>query len=113
MIATFIVCMIAILALCGSLLKFVLDESIDPDFFAVVIEATVPEHILESYTTQIGHHDSDAGLAGGGGQYSNWAVITVYLIPAGRRDETSEPIMQAVRDKIKVIKEKSGFHSIT
>ena len=130
----FVLGMIGTIVLCGSLLKFVLDENMDPDFFAVIIEApqgtsldstarmlpelekmienTVPEKILESYTTQVGHHDSDAGLAGGGGQYTNWAVITVYMIPAGRRDETSEPIMDAVREKLKVIKEKSGFQRL-
>lgn len=94
-------------------LKFILFPQYDPDIYNVVIEAprgmplyetekkvaeveaildeVVPQDIMDSYVTRIGHHDTDV-YGGSSGQYSNWALITIYLKPADERAEPSEDL---------------------
>lgn len=108
-------------------MRFMLDEDIDQDFFAVVVEAprgtslektlsklppieklvsdTVPADVLKSYTSQVGHHDTDFfGVSQG--QHSNWAIINVFLIPASEREITSEKIIEDLMPKVALLKKR-------
>lgn len=103
-------------------LKFVLVEIRDYDYFNVIIEAplgtslstttdmvmeieklieeTVPPEILNTYTTQVGHHNTDL-TSGGGGKYSNWALILVTLVPSRDRKITCEEVMESLKKSFK------------
>ena len=117
----------------GLFLEFMLDEDIDPDFFSVVIETpsgtslartaymvkdveeivsvTVPDKAMKSFTTGIGHHNTIT-IGSEGGQYSNWAMISVYLEPAEQRDITSEEIIARLRPKLAALKKQKGFERL-
>jgi len=112
-------------------LKFVLFPQENPDVFNVIIEAPqgtslskteqkireiekivdeiVPDEMMQSYITRVGHHDTDV-YGGSAGQYTNWALITVYLLPAEDRDEASEPVIENIRKRLRTL---SGFVRLT
>jgi multidrug efflux pump subunit AcrB len=126
----YILSLALILGLSAAFLKFMLNEERDPDFFAVVIEApkgtslertgdmvvhvekviqeSIPEETLKSFTTQVGHHDLNI-MGSTAGQYTNWALITVYLIPAAQRTVTSEEIQARISSRLEDVKKKHGF----
>ena len=121
-ITGYILLFIAVLLLSVFTMKFVLIDVKDYDYFNIIIEApqgtslsktsdmvteierivekSVPADVLSSYTTQIGHHDTEL-LTGGGGKYTNWALIMVALIPAQDRKIKCEDIMANLNKKFK------------
>ena len=121
-ITGYIFVFIVVLLISVFTMKFVLLDVKDFDYFNVIIEApqgtslsktsemvtkieravekTVPEKVLNAYTTQIGHHDTEL-LTGGGGKYSNWALIMVALIPAKNRKIKCEEIMDKLKEVFK------------
>ncbi len=119
------------LALCLYIfgMKFVLFPYTDIDMFYVVAEldegtsiegttekimpvenliAKIPRTEMVNFTTRIGHHDMDV-YGESAGLRENWALIQVFLKPAGERERTSETIMAELDTKIKPIK---GFRKL-
>lgn len=114
----------------GMWLKFVLFPNVDPDIFNVIIETPkgmplymtaekvgeietileeiVPEDAMQSYVTRIGHHDTDV-YGGTAGNYSNYALITVYLRPAEERSVRAERLIEMVDERIEGV---SGFDKL-
>lgn len=124
---------VAVIALSKWKLDFILNQDRDSDFFNITIEAkqgtslaktkdlvpiieklveeNVPQDILKSFSTNVGHHDSIVGI--NTGQYSNWAVVTVYLIPAEQRKLETEELIKKLEPKVKELKEKHGFQRLS
>ena len=124
---------VVVVGISASFLKFMLNTDRDSDFFTVTIEAkqgtslgrteelvplvekvvmeNVPKEVFKSLSTNVGHHDSITGI--NTGQYSNWAVITVYLIPADKRKIESEEIIAGLEQKLKLLPEKYEFHRLS
>jgi len=118
----------------GLFLKSMLNQDIDPDVFFIVAEApqgtslsrtnnmlsdvekliyrNVPKNVMKSYVTYVGHHDMNL-IGATSGQYSNWGLIAVYLIPAADRDITSESIIDDLKPKINKLKKESNFHRLS
>jgi multidrug efflux pump subunit AcrB len=132
-IAGYVGLLAVVFTLAGFGLNFVLDEATDEDVFSVLVEApqgtslaktaeliksveklvhsTVPTEALMSYTTQIGHHDNSmAGISSG--HYSNWGLITVYMIPAEQREIKQEEVISLLRDKGKTLMEAQGLQRL-
>ena len=129
-LAGYAVLFFVIMIISSVFLKFMLDQDIDQDFFAIVAETpqgtsiertydllpdvekylfdSVPSEALKSITTQVGHHDVNLYTMGGG-QYSNWAIITIYLIPAANRNIASESIIESLKPGIARLKTSGGF----
>lgn len=123
---SFFILLIATTIAGGFWLKLILFPQNNPDVFNILIEApngttltntekkveevekaveeVIPPEFRQSYIARIGHHDVDP-YGGSAGRYSNWAMITVYLVPADeRKGFPSEPMMdelQARLDKLK------------
>ncbi|MCP4137404.1 MAG: efflux RND transporter permease subunit, partial [bacterium] len=132
-LAGYLLLLLTVLIFSYNFMRFMLDEDIDPDFFGIIIETpqgtslartakmtgdiekevskTIPKNALQSFTSHVGHHDV-ALMGTGGGQYSNWAVIKVFLIPAAHRSITSEKIMDMLKPKLKILKKEKGFHRL-
>jgi multidrug efflux pump subunit AcrB len=128
----FIGSFILLLSFSVSVLKFVLNTEKDSDFFTVTVEAPrgtslrqtasmvaevenelmekIPKNIFKSISTTVGHHDSPFG--GSMGQYSNWAMITVYLIPAQDRNIESEVLIEQLKPVVDKLKVDLGFDKL-
>jgi len=111
-------------------MRFMLDEDIDQDFFAIVIEAprgtslektssklppiekliesSIPAEVMKSYTAHVGNHDINF-FGASAGQHSNWAIINVFLIPASEREITSEKIIEDLKAPIADLKKQHAF----
>ncbi len=131
--AGFALILVILIGVSSQFIRFMLDEDIDIDFFAVVIETpqgtslektrdavpsveklvldTVPDEALRSITTEVGHHNVN-DLAATAGQYSNWAVTKVYLKTAAKRDITSEEIMADLAEKLPDLKKEMGLRRL-
>lgn len=63
------------------------------------IIAEIPDSEKVSFTTRIGHHDTNA-YGASAGLHDNWALIAVYLRPASERQMTTEVIMTDLEKKL-------------
>jgi multidrug efflux pump subunit AcrB len=112
-------------------LQFMLNQDLDPDFFAIrieaphgtsldrtadmirpieeVVEELVPAEALASYATQVGHQDLGTIGSGGRGRHSHWGVISVYLVPAAEREANVYDIMDTIQTRLDEIREGAGF----
>ncbi len=129
--AAFIIFLVFIFSVSAVFMRFMLEEDIDPDYFSVIIEAprgtpllrtgtmvadietsiydTVPRKAMRGLSTQVGHHNRGRSLGAVEGQYSNFAIITVYLAPASERDISSETIMASLRTRLDRIRKEKKF----
>lgn len=129
----YLLAFLVIVSISVKFMRFMLDENINPDLFAVVIETpqgsslqhtkdrvvpiekivakTVPANVLQSYTTQVGHHDTSM-MGAVPGEYSNWAMIFVYLVPAEKRDITSEKLMVLLKEKLQGLKDSGNYQRL-
>ncbi|MFW6250020.1 MAG: efflux RND transporter permease subunit [Alkalispirochaetaceae bacterium] len=127
----FVLLLLGVGLLSLSNLQFMLNQDLDPDFFAIRIEAPqgtslqrtsdmvrpieemvqemVPEEALSSFTTQVGHQDLGTLGSGGRGRHSHWAVISVYLVPAAQREANVYDIMDAIQAEMDSVREELGF----
>jgi multidrug efflux pump subunit AcrB len=127
----FVVLLLGVGLLSLSNLQFMLNQDLDPDFFAIRIEAPhgtslqrtsdmvrpieemvqqmVPQEALSSFTTQVGHQDLGTLGSGGRGRHSHWAVISVYLVPAAQRETNVYDIMDAIQGEMDSVREELGF----
>ncbi len=132
-LAGYMVLLLVITGISFGFMRFMLDEDIDQDFFAIIVETqqgtslpktmsklppieelvskNIPSDILKSYTTHIGHHDTDF-FGASQGQHSNWAIINIFLIPASERKITSEKIISKLNPKIKKLKKELKFQRL-
>ncbi|MCB1177480.1 MAG: efflux RND transporter permease subunit, partial [Leptospiraceae bacterium] len=128
----FIIGFISLMSLSIASLDFTLNTEKDSDFFTVTIEAPtgyslektseltskiekelfnkIPKEVFKSMSSTIGHHDSP--FAGSMGQYSYWAMITIYLIPAQERDLETENLIEELKPPMKELKEKLGLEKL-
>lgn len=133
-ICAFLLLLAVIFSFSFVFMKFKLDEDIDPDYFAVILESprgsslsktssmisdvedilyrTVPKETLKSFSTQIGHHNISTNYIADSGLHSNFALITVYLLPSSERKITSETIMDRIKPLIKKMKDSKGFERL-
>ncbi len=113
------------------ILDFKLEEDINPDYFAIVVDAPkgtpllktaemvkpieqlllkiVPKITLKSYKTIVGNQNKSTDYLANGKHGSNYAIISVYLHPAEKRDITSEEIMQKLKPGLLKIKNQTGL----
>jgi len=63
----------------------------------------IPRTAMVNYTASIGHHDRDVYGASHGLRH-NWALVTIFLKPAGEREMTSEELMKNLEVKLKDLK---------
>lgn len=133
-LGAFLGLMLAIFFISGKFLKFSLNEQEDRDLFTLLIETpqgtslqktasmipdvekiltgTISPKDLKSFTTQIGHHDTTM-IGAGGGQYSNWAIIYVYLVPAQNRDIKAEEIIKKLKPELEKLQKEKGFQRLS
>ncbi|MFC1669218.1 efflux RND transporter permease subunit [Spirochaetota bacterium] len=133
-IAGFIGVFLLVITASGFFMKMMLNQDVDQDVFFVVVEAPqgtslkrtynmvsdvekliykhVPKNVMKSMVTNIGHHDMNL-FGATSGQYSNWGMVVIYLIPAARRDITTESIIEDMKPKIKKLKAEKGFHRLS
>ncbi len=112
-------------------LDFVLEKDINPDFFAVIIEArpgtsladtaalagrvertvaaVVPRDAVKSITTQAGHHNKGGNYLAVAGRFENHAIVTVYLKPASERRVTSERIIASLKPRLAALSKTGDF----
>ncbi|MCK5074674.1 MAG: efflux RND transporter permease subunit, partial [Bacteriovoracaceae bacterium] len=62
------------------------------------IVATIPDKLMMGYKTVIGEHRTDEAAANPA-LHENWALITIYLHPAAKRDVRSEAIIEDLKEK--------------
>ncbi len=107
----------------GSMMKFEMFPTEDFDLFYVVMEtesgnsleetlksvkkveelvAEIPDNLMFGFKTSVGNHRTDEAAATPA-MHENWALITVYLHPAGQRDKRSEAIIEELKEKTKNI----------
>lgn len=120
-IGSFFLLFVVVMAIGGLWLKFILFPQTDSDIFNIIIEAPkgttkaetdgmvaevekiiadmVPQEIMQSFVSRIGHHDADA-YGGTAGQYDNWGLVTVYLKPADDREMESEPLIAGIQKRL-------------
>jgi multidrug efflux pump subunit AcrB len=132
LIISFVALLVVVVTIGSIWIKFILFPQNNPDVFNVVVEApkattlmateqkvaeveavidkTIPSEVMQNYITRIGHHDTDV-YGGTAGQYSNWALITIYLVPADdRKKHRSEEIMDELQERLNRL---SGFDRLT
>lgn len=130
MVCLLTIFLISSLAIGGFLTKFSLMNQEDFDIFHIIIETpggsslkqtsqsvknlenivqkTIPANQMQSFTTRIGHHTTDL-YGTNSGEYSNWALITVYLKPAAQREINADQTIQKLKEKFKSLK---GFQRL-
>ncbi|MDA3901534.1 MAG: efflux RND transporter permease subunit [Spirochaetes bacterium] len=126
-LAGFVIVLALLLTFATLNIDFLLDEDIDPDMFQIIVEApdgtsieeteqkvksiekmvleTVPGNVLQGLATEVGHHDTDYfGVSLG--LHSEWALLTVNLIPSSKRGITCEELIERIKPKAQVLKDK-------
>ena len=73
-----------------------------------LLNRRIPEEALQSFTTRIGHHTTDP-YGTSAGEYSNWALVTVYLLPASQRSVITEDLFDALNQDFEKLK---GFQRL-
>lgn len=125
---SFCASLILLFVIVGPHVTFMLEQQIDSGYFRVTVEApngtpldktnsfipeiedaiitSVPEGELQSVVTEVGHHNSIGFFGNASGKRSNWAIVTVELIPAAKRTVTTEKVVEALSPKLEAIKKK-------
>ncbi|OVE76707.1 hypothetical protein BVX98_05350 [bacterium F11] len=120
-IGFFVLISFLIAGLVGSQTRFELFPTEDFDLFYIVMEtktgtslgqtlkavkkvekhvADIPENLMIGYKTNVGDHRTEEAAADPS-LHENWALITVFLHPSGRRDVRSEQIIDDLKEKMK------------
>ncbi|MFC1670174.1 efflux RND transporter permease subunit, partial [Spirochaetota bacterium] len=133
-IAGFILGMFIIFGASSVFMEVILNRNADLDLFVIMVEAPqgtslkkthnmiaelenviykkVPGKLISSMVSNIGHHNQNkVGISYG--QYSNWGMVTTYLIPAAEREVTTESLIEMLKPSFKKIKEDKGFHRLS
>jgi multidrug efflux pump subunit AcrB len=119
-IGTFVLASVLIGGFAGWQARFELFPTEDFDLFYIVMEtetgtsleetlksvrkvearvAEIPEDLMFGFKTVVGDHRTDEA-ASDPSLHENWALVTVYLHPSGKRDKRSETIIEELKEKV-------------